>query len=449
MKAPVWSISQLVEAIRARLSSDPQLTQVLVQGEVGNFTENSASLHWYFTLKDSAAAIRCVMFSRFHQGMTYRPKAGDTVIVQGAVNIYQPRGDMQLVVYQMLPQGQGSFYAQFEKTRRKLEPLGWFDPARKKPLPPYPDQISVVTGANTAALQDIRITIARRWPCVRLIENYATVQGEEAVESIVNALKRSDQDGSDVIILARGGGSVDDLWCFNDERIAAAIHELKTPIVTGIGHEIDTTIADLVADVRAATPTAAAQAATPDGPALLKQVQEAVKQMRDTLALRLMERSQTLDHDTAVLQGFANRIANARQQAANYRSLLYLSLSKLRDDRRQSLRYTDALFARSLNAVSRAAGLRLQQSRSQLAAAIDGFRRQQQQEYRLVVQQLEALSPLTTLARGYVVSQQDGRVLHSAAEVDMERSLTLRYRDGTVQARPERRSKHGPNGEPE
>ena len=187
------------------------------------------------------------------------PKCTD----DGTVNIFDARGELQVIVTEMQQGGQGSFYIQFEKTRKKLEPLGYFLPEHKKPIPAFPSQISVVTGANTAALQDIRITITKRWPNITLREEYAIVQGREAIESIITALKKADEHGSDVIILARGGGSVDDLWCFNDEKIAETIYNLKTPIITGIGHEIDTTIADLVADRRAATPTAERAWASP------------------------------------------------------------------------------------------------------------------------------------------------------------------------------------------
>ncbi|MBQ6654294.1 MAG: exodeoxyribonuclease VII large subunit, partial [Erysipelotrichaceae bacterium] len=207
MSLKVWTISQLVSYIKQQLANDFTLKNISVQGEIGNFT-NHFSGHWYFTLKDDKALINCAMFKGFNSHADFLPKNGDSVIATGNISVFEKSGQMQLIVSSLKMSGQGDFYVQFEKTRKKLEPLGYFDQGRKKPLPSYPRTISVVTGANTAALQDVRITLRRRWP-VELREVYAIVQGNEAIDSIVDGLRQADSQNSDVIILARGGGSVD------------------------------------------------------------------------------------------------------------------------------------------------------------------------------------------------------------------------------------------------
>ena len=352
------------------------------------------------------------MFRGMNSHVSFLPKNGDSVIATGNVSIFEKSGQMQLIVVSMEPAGQGNFYAQFEKTRRKLEPLGYFDESRKKPLPLFPRTISVVTGANTAALQDVRITLRKRWP-VELREVYATVQGNEAIESIISALREVDSQNSDVIILARGGGSVDDLWCFNDERIAEAIFRCKTPVVTGIGHEIDTTIADLVADRRAATPTAAAVASTPD----FREVLDSVKKQRETIAKALINRlnqnGQLLDYDYSRLLAFRNRILELHNRISNGRNILSLALLSHRQN-------ADVILSWTLQQMEYGLKNKCQNSSNRLAA---------------LTAALDSLSPLKTISRGYIISQQKGKIIKSVKEIDEEENIRLTYSDGKIDVR--------------
>ena len=410
----IWSISQLVTYIKGKLRADFNLQKIRLQGELGNFSDYKGSGHWYFTLKDEYASIKCAMFRGYNNLVEFSPKNGDMVIVTGTVNIFDARGELQIVVTEMSPAGQGNFYIQFEKTRKKLEPLGYFAEERKKPIPAYPSQISVVTGANTAALQDIRITINNRWPNIVLREEYAIVQGKEAIDSIVNALQRADTHGSDVIILARGGGSVDDLWCFNDEKIAEAIFRCKTPVITGIGHEIDTTIADLVADARAATPTAAAQRATPDRNEVIKKINSCLSDMKYNITAKLQNYYQVNDHNHTVLDNYADRGLEYLRTIESYRHIMGLSLSRnidLNEERYKSL----------LERIDRNAHL---------------FYNNSAYRYRRVIDILENVNPLKVLKRGYSLTRQDGRVIKSINDVDMNSEMTVTYQDGNLKVKP-------------
>lgn len=410
----IWSISQLVTYIKGKLRADFNLQKIRLQGELGNFSDYKGSGHWYFTLKDEYASIHCAMFKGYNNIVDFAPKNGDIVIVTGTVNIFDSRGELQVVVTEMQQAGQGNFYIQFEKTRKKLEPLGYFAKEHKKPLPLFPTRISVITGANTAALQDIRITIAKRWPNTELLEEYAIVQGKEAIESIVSALKRADQHGSDVIILARGGGSVDDLWCFNDEKIAQAIYDCQTPVITGIGHEIDVTIADLVADERAATPTAAAQRATPDREEVIRKINTWVDDSRKQLVLKMQNCMQAADYCHRALDSYADRGLQYHGNINSYRHIMALSLSQNIDINRERYGNLKEMMDRN--------------SRLLYQQKAYGFRH--------VLDILDNINPLKVLQRGYTITRQDNRVVKSLDEVDMTRDLTISYYDGDLKVKP-------------
>ena len=410
----IWSISQLVTYIKGKLRADFNLQKIRLQGELGNFSDYKGSGHWYFTLKDEYASIHCAMFRGYNNIVDFTPKNGDVVIVTGTVNIFDARGELQIVVTEMQQAGQGNFYIQFEKTRKKLEPLGYFAKERKKPIPAFPTRISVVTGANTAALQDIRITIAKRWPNIELIEEYAIVQGKEAIDSIVTALKKADSYNSDIIILARGGGSVDDLWCFNDEKIAEAIYNCKTPVITGIGHEIDVTIADLVADERAATPTAAAQRATPDREEVIKKITTWISDAEKQLTLKLQNYMQSSDYCHTILDSYADRGLQYHRNIQSFIHIAGLSLSQNIDLSKERYSGLKELIDRN----------------SRL------FYQQNVYRFRRTLDILENVNPLKILNRGYTLTKQDSKVIKCIKDVDMDREMTITYHDGNLKVKP-------------
>ncbi|MBR0475161.1 MAG: exodeoxyribonuclease VII large subunit, partial [Erysipelotrichaceae bacterium] len=359
------------------------------------------------------------------------------------VNVYENRGELQLIVSDMQLSGQGNFYIQFERTRKKLEPLGYFDESRKKAIPAYPEQISVVTGANTAALQDIRITIARRWPHVVLKEVYAIVQGKEAVESVVSALKQADSLGSDILILARGGGSVDDLWCFNDENIAKAIYDCKTPVITGIGHEIDVTIADLVADLRAATPTAAATAATPDYHEVQDNITNYVSLMHTSLENRINNIYQTLDYHSVKLAGYGKTVDQISMKLSSMKNIISLSLDKNISTYSEMINNRLSQMNGSMMKMVTEQQGNLVRERTMLMNTVERFYENQSYRYANLITSLDNLSPLKTMQRGYAISSQKGKVIKSVDEIEMNEDMSVRYVDGTIDVKPLRRVKHG------
>ena len=257
MSQNVYSVSALVHYIKQTLDNDIRIQSILIKGEISNFT-NHRSGHWYFTLKDARSKISCVMFSSHARRCNILLKEGMKVIVTASVSMYEAGGSVQLYVTAVRSDGLGDLFLQLEEVKKKLAAQGLFDPQKKKPLPQYPMRIGVITAKTGAAVQDILTTISRRWPLAEVVVYPSLVQGIQASGAIVENLRKADQGGHDVILLARGGGPIEDLWCFNEEAVARAVFAMHTVIVTGVGHETDTTLVDYVSDARAPTPTAAA-----------------------------------------------------------------------------------------------------------------------------------------------------------------------------------------------
>ena len=431
----VLTISQLVTYLKNQFENDYLLANVQVKGEVGNFTNHSSG-HWYFSLKDENAFINCAMFRNANRSVDFLPKAGDKVIISGSVTIFEKNGQLQIVARTMKLDGAGDFYAMFEQTKNKLVPLGYFDIANKKKLPLYPMQISVVAGANTAALRDIHITLANRWPVAKIIDNNAIVQGNEAVKSIISALLVADSQNSDVIILARGGGSVDDLWCFNDEQLAKIIFNLKTPIVTGIGHEIDTTIADLVADVRAATPTAAATAACSDINKVLSDINTMSNKMNISLTNKIQNYYQSIDNNTTKLKNYLNTTNKYSSQIdLNMERMINSLQSRISFDSNNLVQMKSRI-ANSLNITVTNKQNQIDIKQNQLVNDYSNLLKSNDNDLRRTIAILDSLSPMKTLSRGYIISSQNGKILKSINDVDYNSNISLQYADGMVQTKP-------------
>ncbi|NLG70290.1 MAG: exodeoxyribonuclease VII large subunit [Firmicutes bacterium] len=393
----VLTVSQLTERIRARIASDPCLaSQVAVTGELSNVKAHSGSGHLYFSLKDRNSRVACVMWRNHAQRLGFEPRDGMQVVATGYVDVYAVAGVYQLYVQGLYPVGLGLLYARLQELYQRLSQEGLFDEARKRPLPPWPRGVGVVTSPDGAALRDVVAVFRRRSPRTPLVLSPALVQGDGAVESLIRALERVVQvSWVDVVIVARGGGSAEDLWIFNDERLVRAVAACPKPVVCAIGHETDVTLAELAADRRAPTPSAAAEVAGPDEE-----------------SARLGLRQQTVRLERAVRRHLA-RLHERLHRAASRPALV-------RPDRwlgrhRQRL---DELVMREEAAVRRArAGPRL------AWAALSG--------------RLSASSPLETLARGYALVQEEatGRWVRRAAEVEPGAHLRLRMRDGALRCR--------------
>jgi exodeoxyribonuclease VII large subunit len=388
------TVSEVVEA--ARRVVEHALPPLWVEGEISNFKAYPSG-HWYFTLKDRAAQLRCVMFRADARRVPATPAEGLKVYARGELTVGTKRGDLQLVVRQLLATTEGGFYAiALERARAALEKDGLLAPERKRPLPPFPAVIGVVTSPEGAVWHDIVAVIGRRWPAVELILVGARVQGDGAAEDVMRAVALANRlPNLDVLIVGRGGGSREDLWTFNDERVARAVAASRVPTIAAVGHETDVTLTDLVADVRAATPSAAAEKAVPDRADLARRLAGVGAGLRAAVARRLELADERVRHAATRLGGAVDR-----RLAATGERL-----------RRQAARMTASCDARL---AAREADL------SRLAASLD------------------ALSPLKVLDRGYAVAREEGgRVLRRVADFPAGRAFRLRVTDGEVPARAE------------
>ena len=389
----IYSITQINAYIQGRMNEDPMLAQVAVRGEISNY-KLYPSGHHYFTLKDEQSALKCVMFKGNAMSLRFRPASGMKVIALGRISVYPRDGQYQLYVSSMAMDGIGDLYAAFEALKKKLSQQGLFDPAKKKPIPKYPQTIGVVTSSAGAAVHDILRILRRRYPLcsVRLLP--VRVQGAEAPEEIASAIRYANaHDLADLLIVGRGGGSIEDLWAFNDERVAYAIYESHIPIISAVGHEPDVTIADYVADLRAATPSNGAELAVPDQEALLQNLDALNGAMAAALSRQLKLAAQRLD-------ALAARPAMRSPTAYLERKEKDLRLLKNRMISAQE-RMISASNARFVSCVAK----------------------------------LDAMSPLKVLSRGYAMAQTgDGELLRSIHQVNPGDSILVNISDGTITA---------------
>lgn len=398
------------DALQARLGA------VVVQGELSSFTR-AASGHCYFNLKDSdgaSAVLRCAMFRRAAQLLDFAPRDGQQVEVRGRIGIYEPRGELQCIVEAMLPQGAGSLYELFLRQKARLEAAGLFDAARKRPLPPHPRVIGVVSSLAGAALHDVLTTLARRAPHVPVVVYPSAVQGADAPAQLVQALQQAAQRAEvQTLIVCRGGGSIEDLWAFNDEAVVRAIAACPLPVVCGVGHETDVTLADLAADVRAPTPTAAAELAAPRRDDELRRVAERGRALVAAGQRHLLRHAQRLDVAAARLASPAQRLAEQRLRNDHLAQRLVRAMRQALHARTQSL----SVQAERLAPVARAAWRLRDQALQQLQL------------------RLAALDPQRTLQRGYAwVTDERGAVITKAAALRRGQRVNAVWADGEASA---------------
>jgi len=318
-----FTVRQLNQLVKTLLESAPFLRQIQVKGEISNLTRHSSG-HYYFSLKDEESQVSCVLFRAQAAALPFEPEAGDKVVATADISVYLPRGNYQLLVTALEKEGLGELYLRFVQLKNKLAAEGLFDAARKQPLPRFPKVIGVVTSPTGAVIRDIQNTLSRRYPAVQLLLAPSRVQGNEAVAELLAALHSLDaRPEVDLIVLARGGGSLEDLWCFNDERLVRAVATLRKPIISAIGHETDFTLVDFAADLRAPTPTAAAELSVPDRGELLAQLDELEQRLAKNLRAVLWSYQQYTDE-------LADKAANAlRQQLRRQKQQLEGEASRL------------------------------------------------------------------------------------------------------------------------
>ncbi len=371
---------------------DFALNHIYVRGEVSNCKYHSSG-HIYFTLKDRGGAIACVMFAGNRKGLNFRMTEGMEVIVFGSVSVYERDGRYQLYAREIMQEGAGKLYEAYEALKKKLLAEGLFDEEHKQDIPKYPKRLGVVTARTGAAVQDIINVSLRRNPWLQIVFCPATVQGEGAAQSVVRGIHALEEAGVDVMIVGRGGGSIEDLWAFNEEMVARAVYDCRIPVISAVGHETDTTIIDYVADLRAPTPSAAAELAVPDMRIVLGQLQ---------------------GYEEALEAAMEQAVALCRQRVDSYaRVFRHLNPQSRLNDRRQRLMEIEDRLRLGMER-------RIEQAKSELA---------------IRTQQLEGVSPLRQLERGYAyVSDEDGHGVASAEQVTVGQHLFLDVRDGTIES---------------
>lgn len=391
MEQTVFTVSQVNQYLKAKLDGDRLLSAVAVRGELSNY-KRYPSGHHYFSLKDGEGALRCVLFRSSAQRLRFQPENGMKVVARGRISVYPRDGAYQLYTDGLIPDGVGELYVAFEQTKARLLAEGLFDQGHKKPIPRYPERIALITSAAGAAVHDMIRILGARWPAAQVLLLPVRVQGAQAPAELAGALRYANAHHlADVIIIGRGGGSMEDLWAFNDEGLARAIYRSEIPVISAVGHEPDVTISDFVADLRAATPSNAAELAVPDCQALRRQLEQLNVRMSGAVSARLEEERARLD-----------RLAGSR---AMNDPTLPIQEKRLLLDRQQE----------------------------RLTARMGELTHRQKNRLAALAAALDAMSPLKVLARGYSLTQDEqGRILTSVEQASAGQSVRVRLSDGSL-----------------
>lgn len=411
------TVSQLNAYIKSLVDRDDFLGSVAVRGELSNY-KIYPSGHHYFTLKDAESSLKCVMFRSAAGKLRFRPESGMGVTAWGRISVYPRDGAYQLYCEALMPEGFGDLQMAYEQLKAKLEKEGLFDRSHKKPIPRYPERIAVITSSAGAAVHDIIRVLRRRWPMGKIMLLPVRVQGVEAPGEIAAALRyASEHKVADVVITGRGGGSIEDLWAFNDERVARAIYDCEIPVISAVGHEPDVTIADFVADLRAATPSNAAELAAPDVTELMQAIDSAMRRLENSMAKRISGSREALEalSSRRVLQSATGFIEQRRSQVETLRVRLEAASGFASKSRSQ----LDNLVSR-------------------LDSALDAAMTRKKNEYLRAAAKLDALSPLKVLSRGYAIAMdKDGRAVKDSSGVRAGDKLTVRLASGALGCRVE------------
>ncbi|WP_340024599.1 exodeoxyribonuclease VII large subunit [Paenibacillus sp. FSL K6-1096] len=433
----IYSIKELNKYIRMKLDSDALLSDVWIRGEISNFTHHGSG-HMYFTLKDESSRIKAIMFASHNSRLPFVPKEGTKVIARGNVTVYERDGQYQFYATHMQPDGIGSLYLAYEQLKAKLEKEGLFAAERKRPLPRFPRCIGVVTSPSGAAVRDIIITLQRRYPQVAVVLYPVLVQGKGAGPSIVQAIENLNAMGeADVLIVGRGGGSLEELWAFNEEAVARAIAASRIPVISAVGHETDFTIADFAADLRAATPTAAAELAVPSAAELAGQLRIARQRLRQGL----LRRSQRGGERLAALQR-SLALAGPRRQLAQHAQrldMLRAALLRAAEARLSRAQGRSAVLHQSLQRFhplsSISAARRAADSLTrELSGAMQAHLQAKRARFGSELRHLDALSPLKVMSRGYslVYDEKEQHVIKSLKEVELGDIVNIKLNDGQL-----------------
>ena len=409
------SVNQLTRYIKYKIDNDINLNEVFLRGEISNFKAHSRG-HFYFTLKDEKSRISAIMFSSSTKNIKFVPQDGMKVLVTGKISVFETTGNYQIYVNEMLEDGVGNLYIAYEQLKKKLDEEGLFKTDHKKPIPKIPNRVGVVTAPTGAAIKDIISTIKRRWPLCEILLFPALVQGELAHETIVVQIKNADNYNLDTLIVGRGGGSIEDLWPFNEEDVARAIYNCNTPIISAVGHEVDLTIADFVADLRAPTPTGAAEIAVPQKSEVISLINQINIRLNKALINKININKKHLE-EIKKHYIFTNPISIYQAKEMNYDSIL------------ERLKYslTNLIHVKEKNYQRVTSSIILQNPE----ILFD----KKKNKYINILSKLETLSPLKTLQRGYSITKKDNKVITSIKNIKKGDNIKIEFNDGNINAK--------------
>ena len=409
MNSEYITVTQLTKYIKYKIDTDPNLSTIYLKGEISNF-KNHTRGHMYFTIKDESSRINAVMFASSASKLKFIPTDGMKVLINGRISVYEATGTYQIYVNDMIEDGVGNLYVAFEQLKKKLESEGLFDPSHKKKIPKIPEVIGIITAPTGAAIRDILSTIKRRWPIAKTILFPSLVQGAEAADDIVKNIGLARKYDLDVLIIGRGGGSIEDMWCFNEEKVARAIYDIEIPTISAVGHEIDFTISDFVADLRAPTPTGAAEMAVPNIADVLNYINTAQNRAAISLKKHLELKKEILESitDSYVLKNPITIYEIKEEKFDHLFEKLLLNFKNNLDFNKN----------------------RLVLDTTELSNGIKNYLNIHNNKYNNIINKLEALNPLLTLKRGYVIIKKDEKVINSIKNMEKDDIVTLNLHNG-------------------
>lgn len=407
------TVSQLSRYLKYKFEQDPNLNVVYLKGEVSNFKKHTRG-HLYFTIKDETSRINAVMFSSNASKINFDIEDGMKVLVVGRISVYELTGSYQIYVEEMVVDGVGNLYIEFEKLKKKLASEGLFDPTHKKKIPKFPKTIGIVTAPTGAAIRDILSTIKRRWPITNTILFPSLVQGESASSDIVKQIKEAEKYDIDVLIVGRGGGSIEDLWCFNTEEVARAIYDCPIPVISAVGHEIDFTISDFVADLRAPTPTGAAEMAVPNITDFNKYINQVNIRLNQAMSNIIIEKRKSLNFlkDSYILKNPVSIYQIKEQKFDNLFDRLNLNMSNILK-----------LSRNNINEINNKVNILVEKKLDK-----------EKNNYLNLLNKLEILNPLLTIKRGYSITKIDNNVVSSIKDIKEKDTIDIELNDGYIKS---------------
>jgi len=430
------TVSALTKYIKRKFESDPHLKEIFLRGEISNFKHHSRG-HMYLTIKDDKSRVNAVMFAGYNRYMKFKPENGMNVLIRGEIGVYEPHGQYQLYIHQMEPDGLGALYLAYEELKKKLTTEGLFDDGLKKPLPAYPRSIAVLTSPTGAAVRDILTTIDRRYPNVRVTVFPVLVQGQNAKTSIVQAIEKVNElQDYDVMIVGRGGGSIEELWAFNEEIVARAIAASEIPVISAVGHETDFTISDFVADYRAPTPTGAAEVAVPSQTEVAERIQNLRRRAQNAMDVRMNQAKEKLaQKQKSYAFRYPEQLLRQKEQELDrmYDQLQKASVQMVNQKQNDLTNIQKRLQQQHPEKSLRLAKQELVQTTKRMNRAMQQETKSKMQTYHELISKLTLLNPLETIKRGYAIPYSEkGAVVKSIRDVQPGEAMQVKVQDGVL-----------------